>query len=133
MVALVGGHVEAGITNLPAATPHLRANRLRAIGVLSANRAAQLPEIPTFVESGFPVIAPSWVGVAAPAGVPGQIVDRLNAEIARIVNLPDVRERFASLGAEPRPTAPEGFSAFIRSEFERWTPLIKQSGARADN
>ena len=132
MVALIGGHVDAGITNLPAATPHLRANRLRVIGAVTANRAIQLPQVPTFVESGFDVTAPSWIGVAAPRGISREIVDRLNVEITRIINLPDVREKFASLGAEPRSSTPQEFSAFIRHELERWTPLIKQSGASAD-
>ena len=132
VINLVGGHVQSSVTILLPALPHLRAGRIRAIAILSANRSNQVPEVPTFTEAGSPLIAPGWAGMGAPAGVPRQIVRRLNAEIGRIVDLPDVRDRIASAGAEARRSTPEEFATFIRSEFERWVPVIQQSGARVD-
>lgn len=128
LVDLMGGRVDAGITLLPTATPHMRAGRLRVLGVLSANRVSALPEVATLVESGFAVVATGWGGIGAPAGVPRKIVDRLNAEIVRAVNVPDVRERIASLGGEVRHSTPEEFGKFIRDEVNRWVPVIRQAG-----
>lgn len=130
---LVGGHVQSSITILLTALPHLRAGRIRAIGILSANRSNQLPDLPTFMESGISVIAPGWGGMGAPAGVPKRIVNRLNAEVVRIVNLPEVRERIVSVGGEPRHSTPEEFATHIRAELERWRPVIQQAGVKIDD
>lgn len=129
---LAGGHVESGVTILITATPHLRAGRIRAVGIMSAKRSSQLPEVPTLAESGVPLAAPGWGGMGGPPGVSKQLVNRLNSEIARIVNLPDVRERIASVGAESHHSGPEEFTAFIRSELERWRPIIQQAGVKVD-
>jgi len=129
---LAGGHVESAVTILITATPHLRAGRIRAVGIMSANRSSQLPEVPTLVESGVPLAAPGWGGMGGPPGFPKQLIKRLSAEVARIVNLPDVRERIASVGAEPHHSGPEQFTAFIRSELERWRPIIQQAGVKVD-
>lgn len=129
---LAGGHVESSVTILITATPHLKAGRIRAVGIMSAKRSSQLPEVPTLAESGVPLVAPGWGGMGAPAGFPKQLVKRLNAEMARIVGLPDVRERIASVGAEPHHSGPEEFAAFIRSELERWRPIIQQAGVKVD-
>ena len=130
---LVGGHVQSSITIVLTALPHLRAGRIRAIGILSANRSNQLPDLPTFMESGISVVAPGWGGMGAPAGVPKRIVNRLNAEVVRIVNLPEVRERMVSVGGEPRHSTPEEFATLIRAELERWRPVIQQAGVRIDD
>jgi tripartite-type tricarboxylate transporter receptor subunit TctC len=130
---LVGGHVQSSVTILLTALPHLRAGRIRAIGILSANRSNQLPDLPTFMESGISVVAPGWGGMGAPAGVPKRIVNRLNAEVVRIVNLPEVRERMVSVGGEPRHSTPEEFATLIRAELERWRPVIQQAGVRIDD
>jgi len=130
---LVGGHVQSSITVLLTAMPHLRAGRIRAIGILSANRSNQLADVPTFMESGISVVAPGWGGMGAPAGVPRRIVNLLNAEVARIVNLAEVRERIESVGGEPRRSTPEEFATLIRSELDRWRPVIQQAGVRIDD
>lgn len=106
VVDLLGGHVQASITTLPAALPHTGSGRLRVLGILSATRVSRLPDIPTLVESGIAVIATGWGGIGAPAGVPRQIVRQLNEEIVRIVNLPDVRDRIVTVGGEPRHSSP---------------------------
>lgn len=129
---LAGGHVESGVTILITATPHLRAGRIRAVGIMSAKRSSQLPEVPTLAESGVPLAAPGWGGMGGPPGFPKQLVKRLDSEIARIVNLPDVRERIASVGAESHHSGPEEFAAFIRGELERWRPIIQQAGVKVD-
>jgi tripartite-type tricarboxylate transporter receptor subunit TctC len=133
LIDLVGGHVQASITTLPTAMPYVSNGRLRLLGVLSATRVSQLPDVPTLVESGVAVIATGWGGVGAPAGVPRQIVRRLNEEIVRIVNLPDVRDRLVTIGGEPRHSSPEEFRRFIGSEMKRWGPVIRESGASVQN
>lgn len=132
VVALLGGQVQSSITILITAMPHLRAGRIRAVGILSEKRSRQLPEVPTLVESGVSLVAPGWGGMGAPAGLPKQLVKRLNAEIVRIVNLSDVRERIAVVGAEPRHSTPEEFASLIRSELDRWRPVIQQAGVTVD-
>ena len=129
---LVGGQVDASVTILITATPHLRAGRLRTLGILSEKRSNNLPEVPTLAESGIAVVAPGWGGIGAPAGFPKTLANRLSTEMARVVSLPDVRERLASVGAEPHHAPPAEFAAFIRSELERWRPVIQQAGVKVD-
>jgi tripartite-type tricarboxylate transporter receptor subunit TctC len=129
---LVGGQVDSSVTILITATPHLSAGRLRILGILSEKRSSNLPEVPTLVESGIAVVAPGWGGIGGPAGFPKALANRLSAEMARVVGLPEVRERLASVGAEPHHTPPAEFAAFIRSELERWRPVIQQAGVKVD-
>ena len=129
VIELLGGHVEAGVTILTTVLPYLRSGRIRVLGVFSANRVIQLPDVPTLTELGIPVVATGWGGVGAPAGVPAQIVERVNKEVGRIVNLPDVKEKIVALGGEPRHGTPEEFGQFIRDEVARWGPIVRQSGA----
>ena len=133
VVDLLGGHVQASITTLPAALPHASTGKLRVLGVLSPARVSRLPEVPTLVESGIAVIATGWGGIGAPAGVPKEIVARLNQEIVRIVNLTDVRDRIVTVGGEPRHSTPEEFRRFIAEEKKRWEPVIRESGASMQN
>ena len=130
---VIGGRVQANITVLPTAVPHLKAGRLRVLGVLSQTRAVQLPEVPTFIESGYAVIASGWGGIGAPAGIPRHVVTKLHAEIARAVSAPEVRERIGAVGGEPRFGTPEEFAKFIRDEVTRWIPVVRASGATAEN
>jgi tripartite-type tricarboxylate transporter receptor subunit TctC len=129
VIDLLGGHVEAGVTILTTVLPYMRSGRIRVLGVLSANRVIQLPDVPTLAELGIPVVATGWGGLGAPTGVPKQIVERLNKEVGRIINLPDVKEKIVALGGEPRHGTPAEFGRFIRDEVERWGPIVRQSGA----
>ena len=129
---LIGGQVDSTITILISATPYLKTGRLRVLGILSEKRSPNLPEVPTLVESGIPVVAPGWGGIGGPAGFPKAISSRLSTEMARIVALPDVRERLAAVGAEPHHSPPAEFAAFIRGELERWRPVIQQAGVQVD-
>ncbi|MCZ2497734.1 tripartite tricarboxylate transporter substrate binding protein [Xylophilus sp. Kf1] len=133
---LLGGQVQSMFDNTPSSLPHVQGGRLRAIAITSAQRSPLLPDVPTIAESGIAGLAgfdvQSWFGIAAPAGTPRPIVDRLNAEINRALALPDVRRRLDELAATPAPGTPEQFRAFIAAETRRWHDVVKASGAKAE-
>ncbi len=130
---LIAGQVSLAITGVPPLLPHVRAGKLRALGVATARRLSLLPELPTIAEAGVPGYeATQWYGVLAPAGTPPDIVARLNAEIVKALQRPEVRDRLASEAAEPVGNTPEQFQAFIKAEIARWAPVVKASGARPD-
>jgi tripartite-type tricarboxylate transporter receptor subunit TctC len=133
IVDLVAGHIAMMMPGLPAVMPHLKSGRLRILGVSTAKRTALLPDVPTIAEAGVPGYdVTTWQGLLAPAGTPRDIVARLNAEIVKVVQLSDVKERLAGEGAEPGRMTPEQFSSHIKSEIARWAPVIKASGAKLD-
>jgi tripartite-type tricarboxylate transporter receptor subunit TctC len=130
---LVGGQVQVMFDNLPSSIGQIKAGKLRAIAVTSAERAAALPNVPTIAESGLPGFeATSWFGVLAPAGTPPEIVKRLNAEIVKWLQSPEAREKLLSQGAVPAGGSPEEFGAYIRTETDKWAKVIKASGAKVD-
>ena len=131
--AAVAGHTQISSTSMPPAVPQVRGGRVRAIAVTSAQRSAALPEVPTVNEQGFTGFDDlTWTAFFAPAGVPTELVNRLNAEINRALASPEVRERLAQLGLEWTSNTPAEFSAFLRAEVEKWAQAVKDSGARAD-
>lgn len=114
------------------AMPFVKQGKLRALAVTTPKRAGALPDIPTIAESGLPGYAfDSWFGVLAPAGTPKEIVNALNAEIGKALASPDVRERLAAQGAEPRTSTPQEFASYIQAEIGKLAPVVKQSGVRA--
>ena len=130
---LIGGQVQLMFDSLPSSIGHIKSGKLRALAVTTSKRAGALPDLPTVAESGVPGFDIStWYGVWAPAGTPKQIVNRISAEIAAIVRTPEIRERLASLGAEPVGDTPEEFAAYTRSELAKWARIVKASGAKAD-
>jgi len=130
---LLGGQVQSMFDNTPSSMPHVQGGRLRAIGITSAKRSPLLPDVPTIAESGYPGFdVQSWFGLAAPAGTPRAIVERLNAELNKALALPDVRKRFDDLAATAEPGTPEQFRAFIAQEVKRWNEVVKASGAKAE-
>ena len=119
--------------NITTALPLVKAGRLRALAVTTATRSAVAPEVPTLAESALPGFeVGSWQGVFAPAGTPSAIVKRLNTEIVKILNLPDVKEKLAGLGAEPVGNTSEEFGALVKSEVVKWADVVKKSGAKVD-
>lgn len=114
------------------AMPFVKQGRLRALAVTTPKRAAALPDIPAVAESGLPGYAfDSWFGILAPASTPKEIVSALNAEIGKALAAPDVRERLAAQGAEPRSSTPQEFASYIQAEIVKLAPVVKQSGVRA--
>ena len=129
----VGGQVSMTFDNITTAWPLAKAGKLRPLAVTTAKRSSIAPEVPTLAESGLPGFeVGSWQGVFAPAGTPPEIVKRLNAEIVKILNMPDVKERLVALGAEPVGDTPEQFSAYVKSEVAKWSDIVKKSGAKVD-
>ena len=131
---LLAGEISLMYSSPPAVIMHIRAGKLKALGVTGSKRAAQAPDIPTFDESGLTgVEAYDWYGILAPAGTPKPIIDALNAQIVRILQMPDVSDRFASTQfAEPVGSTPDELQRFMRSEIERWARVIRQANIRAE-
>jgi tripartite-type tricarboxylate transporter receptor subunit TctC len=130
---VVGGQVTMTFDNITTAWPLAKAGKLRALAVTTARRSSIAPDVPTLAESGLPGFeVGSWQGVFAPAGTPPEIVKRLNAEIVKALNLPDVREKLGSLGAEIVANSPEEFSALVKAEVVKWAEVVKKSGAKVD-
>ncbi|HEX2651159.1 MAG TPA: tripartite tricarboxylate transporter substrate binding protein [Burkholderiales bacterium] len=130
---LIAGQVDLMFDNMPNVIGHVRAGRMKALAVSTAQRSPLAPEIPTVAEAGVPGYEQQvWFGVLAPAGTPRDIIARLNTEIVRILNSREVKERFGKQGVEVRTTSPDEFSVFLRSEVTRWAKVIKDSGIKAD-
>ncbi|MEP6701463.1 MAG: tripartite tricarboxylate transporter substrate binding protein [Betaproteobacteria bacterium] len=127
---LIAGIVKVGFPGTPIVIPQVKAGRLKALGVTTAHRSPQMPDVPTIAEAGVPGYeALVWVGLLAPAGTPPEIIAKLNAEISRILRLPDVQQHLAASGVDPTPNTPEEFGAYLKSEYEKWGKVVHDSGA----
>jgi tripartite-type tricarboxylate transporter receptor subunit TctC len=129
---LTGGHINLAFDNITLAWPQVKAGRLRALAVSSTARSEIAPEVPTVAETIPGFDATSWHGVFAPAGTPKAIVDAMAAEMKRILELPDVKEKLFEIGAIAAPMTPEEFSKFIDGERTKWAEVVKASGAKLD-
>lgn len=130
---LLGGQVQVSFPTMVAGLVHARAGRLRALAVTSAQRSAAAPELPTMAEAGVPGYeANNWYGIIAPARTPAAIVTRLNAELARILALPDVRDRLSAQGMDPASTTPAAFTAYIQSEIRKWAGVIRAAHVKVE-
>jgi len=133
LTALMSGEVQMSYENSLIVVPHIKAGKLHALAVTGVQRSKLMPELPTIAEGGLPGYAASgWYGFVVPAAVSKEIVGRLNADIARILRMPDVVERLSGQGAEPVGGTAEQFGAFIRSEIEKWTGLVRTANMKAD-
>ncbi len=129
----VGGQIPLACTAVAGSQQFMKTGRLKGLGLSSAHRAAGAPDVPTFIESGLPdFVVDSWVGILAPANTPRTIVDRLQAEIAVVLQMPDVRERYSVLGIEPVGNKPDEYAAQIRADLARWGPVVKQANIRIE-
>jgi tripartite-type tricarboxylate transporter receptor subunit TctC len=130
---LLAGQVQMIFSDALPVMQHIRAGKLRALGVTSKDRSPLTPEIPTMAEQGFPeLVAVNWWGVLVPTGTPKPIIDKLNADLAKVLAMPDVKEKFAALGVEPVSSTPEQFSAYIQSESAKYGKLIKEAGIKTE-
>ena len=130
---LLGGHVQLSIPTISVAVPHVKAGKLRALGVTSAQRSPAMPEVPTIAEVGLPGYeASNWYAVLAPARTPAEIVGKINTELNRILQMADVRDRLAFLGLDARGMTPDEFGTFMKTEIAKWAKVIKFSKARPD-
>jgi tripartite-type tricarboxylate transporter receptor subunit TctC len=133
LIDLLGGRVVLMCSTIAPAMPLVKSARLRALAVTSLKRSAAAPEIPTVAESGLPGYeATAWQGVLAPAGTPRDIIVKLNAELVRVIQLPDVRKQLAEQGYEPAGNTPEQFAEYIKTEIAKWTKVIKAAGLKAE-
>lgn len=130
MTDVIGGRVSMMFATAVAAMPHIRSGALRPLGIATVGRSKALPDVPTFIEQGMEGFeAASWGGVLAPAGTPEPVIRRYHTELARILAIPDVREKLAGLGAEVVGSSPEEFATYIRSEIDKWGQAVRASGA----
>jgi tripartite-type tricarboxylate transporter receptor subunit TctC len=130
---VVGGQIPLVCTAIATAQQFIRAGKLKALGLTSEKRDPTMPEVPTFIESGLPgFIVTSWVGVLAPAHTPRTIIERLQTEIAAVLQLPEVRARYAVLGIEPVGNKPEEYAAQIKADLENWGPVVRKANVRID-
>lgn len=132
-VALLSGEVGMIFGEPASMMGYLKAGKLRALAVTSGKRALSLPELPTMAEAGVPGYdVTSWNGILAPAGTPAPIIDRLNAELNKIIAAPAMRDRMIGLGYEPVGGTPDAFGKFIQSELGKWAPVVKAANVRID-
>jgi tripartite-type tricarboxylate transporter receptor subunit TctC len=123
---LVGGQIDLVIGGLPTSAPLVKSGQLRALAVLMNKRSPLLPDVPTVVELGMPdLVINTWYGVLAPAGTKPEIVERLNREITRIVNAPEMQQRFAKAGVDPLTASAAEFAAFVKSDYEKWLHVAR--------
>jgi tripartite-type tricarboxylate transporter receptor subunit TctC len=133
MIDLVGGQVQLVFATAASAVPQIKAGKIKGIAVTTIKRAALMPNIPTIAESGLPGFdANNWYGLLAPAKTPRPIIMRLNAEVTKVLAIPEVKDFLFNQGLDPAPGTPEQFGAYIKSEITKWAKVVKDSGARAD-
>ncbi len=130
---LMGGHADLAFTSPPAVLQQIQQGRIKALAMTTPARYHLLPNVPTFVESGFPgFVVMGWYGMVAPNGTPREAVNRLHGDVVKALATPEVKERLVALGLDPVGSTPEQFGAWIRDEISRWSKVVKASGAKAD-
>ena len=131
-VAILAGEIQTYIATIGSVFPHLKANRVRPLGVTSDKRTTQFPDVPAIAEAvpGYEFTA--WIGCFAPKGTPRPIVDRLNAELRKALEHPDVAKNLSSQTLDPMPMSPEQFSARLKSDYDKYAKVVKATGARID-
>lgn len=129
---LLGGQLSLSFANMVAALPHVKTGKLTGLAVTSLKRWPSLPDMPTIAETLPGFEATSWWGIVATAGTPRPVIDKLNRDILKVLDGADMKQFFASLGAEPAHTTPAEFAAFMKSELAKWSRVVKESGAQAE-
>jgi tripartite-type tricarboxylate transporter receptor subunit TctC len=130
---LIGGQVQVMFDNTPNVLPHVRAGKLKALGVSTKARSAHAPDVPSVDEAGVPGYDVSvWFGVLTVAGTPREVVQRLNTEMVKILSSPEVKERFGKMGVQVVAGTPEHFSQFLKAEVDRWARVVREANIKAD-
>ena len=133
---IMGGQIPMMFDAIPATLPHIKSGKLRGLGIATLNRSAFLPDLPTLAESGLESLAGfeavGWIGIAAPAHTPAAVLDRLNTEMQRMPNEPDVKDRLNTLAFTPMGGTRKAFGDYMKAEIAKWGKAVKDSGARVD-
>ena len=130
---VLSGQIHLVVIGVPAAAPHIKAGKLRALALVAPQRASALPEVPTVAEAGLPNFeVTTWYGILAPAGTPKPIVTRLNAELVKIMHAPEMKDRLATMATDPVTSTPEEFADYIKREIVKWGEVVRQAGLKAD-
>ena len=129
----IGGHAQMLIADLPVLLPHVQSGRLRPIATTVARRASLLPDLPTMAEQGVPKVdAANWYGIFVPGKTPREIIERLNAGLHKALSDKELRERLSSRGADPAPGTPEQLAATLKTDYNKWGPIVKAAGVKLD-
>ncbi len=127
---LMSGIIKVSFVGTPIAIPHMKSGRLKALGVSTAKRSPEMPEVPTIAEAGVPGYeALVWIGLLAPAGTPREIVAKLNGEIGKLMGTDEVKKLLAPTGMEPDPDTPAQFGAYLKADYDKWGKVVRDSGA----
>jgi tripartite-type tricarboxylate transporter receptor subunit TctC len=131
---MLGGQIELGVGSVALLTPHVRGGRMRAIAVAGEKRSAALPDVPTLIEQGYAgLTAYAWWGIFAPAGTPKPVIEKLNAELVKVFNLPDVRKTLTeTLGMDLVVSSPEQLQRWIAAEMQRWGKIVRDNNIKSD-
>ena len=130
---VLSGRVQLVVIGIPAAAPHIKAGKLRALALLAPQRSPVLPEVPTAAEAGLPKFeVTTWYGILAPAGTPRPVVARLNGELGKIMHSPELKDRLEALATDPVTSTPEEFADLIRREIVKWGEVVREAGLKAE-
>ena len=133
MQDVLAGNVHLVFIGIPAAAPHIKAGKLRALAIVAPQRSSALPDVPTVAEAGLKHFeVTTWYGILAPAGTPQPVVRRLNAELVKVMHAPEMKEKLTATGTEPLTSTPEEFAAYIKREIAKWGDVIRKAGVKAD-
>ncbi len=133
MQDVLAGRIDFVVIGVPAAAPHVKSGKLRALAVIAPQRLPALPEVPTIAEAGLPGFeVTTWYGILAPAGTPRPVIARLNAELVKVMHSPEMKERLAGIGTDPVTSTPEEFASYIQAEIGKWGDVIRKAGLKAD-
>ncbi len=130
---LMGGQITVMMDVPSSMLPHVRAGKIKVLGMASEKRTAGAPEVPTLTESGVPVVGGTWVGLLAPAGTPRPVVEKLARAAAAAIRRPEIKERFLQLGIDPVGGSPAEFTQFLKDEVAKWAKVIRDANVRIDN
>jgi tripartite-type tricarboxylate transporter receptor subunit TctC len=133
MQDVLAGNVHFVVIGIPAAVPHIRAGKLRALAVIAPSRSPALPDVPTVAEAGLPDFdVTTWYGVLAPAGTPRPIISQLNQALVKIMHSPELKDRLAAIGTDPLTSTPEEFADYIKREIAKWGDVVRKTNLKAD-